>query len=125
MSEDHTFIGSEGNVISGREVVLGAWRGFFDAFPDYRNVWTEVVLRGTAVIALGRSVCAIDPDLDGPVIWTASVRDHQVCMWRVYEDTLVAAAGQRGGSPDQTRYTNRRTCVHRRTLPIVVGSAVA
>ena len=63
------------------------WRGFFDAFPDYRNVWTEVLHSGDAIIALGHSVCATEPELDGPAIWTAIVRDDQVSMWRVREDT--------------------------------------
>ena len=33
MTEDHAFIASEGNVISGGEVVLGAWKGLVDALP--------------------------------------------------------------------------------------------
>jgi ketosteroid isomerase-like protein len=87
MTEDHTFIDSDENLFSGREEVLGAWRGFFNAFPDYRNVWTEVLPSGDAVIAFGHSVCATEPDLDGPAIWTASVRDDRVSTWRVYVDT--------------------------------------
>jgi hypothetical protein len=40
-----------------------------------------------ALVAIGRSVCAIEPELDGPAIWTATVRDNKVAGWRVYEDT--------------------------------------
>jgi ketosteroid isomerase-like protein len=87
MTDDHTFIDSGENVVSGKEAVLGAWRGFFDAFPDYRNVLTEILPSGDAVIALGRSECATEPALDGPAIWAAGVRDNQVCKWRVYDDT--------------------------------------
>jgi hypothetical protein len=61
--------------------------GFFDAFPDYRNVWTDLVRSREALVAIGRSVCAIEPELDGPAIWTATVRDNKVAGWRVYEDT--------------------------------------
>jgi ketosteroid isomerase-like protein len=89
MTDDHTFVDSDDNVFSGREVVLDAWRGFFDAFPDYRNVWTELALTGDAVIALGHSVCANEPELDGPAIWSASVRGKRVSVWRVYEDTAA------------------------------------
>lgn len=87
MTEDHRFIDSDDNVVGGKEEVLGAWRGFFDAFPGYRNVWTEVMTSGDTVIALGHSVCATEPELHGPAIWAAGVRDDQVSMWRVYEDT--------------------------------------
>jgi ketosteroid isomerase-like protein len=87
MTDDHTFIDSDENVFGGKEEVLGAWRGFFDAFGGYRNVWTELLPSGDTVIALGHSVCATEPELDGPAIWTASVRDDRVSIWRVYEDT--------------------------------------
>jgi ketosteroid isomerase-like protein len=61
MTDDHTFIDSDENVFSGKEEVLGVWRGFFEAFPDYRNVWAELLPSGDAVIALGHSVCATEP----------------------------------------------------------------
>ncbi len=38
MTDDHAFIDADGNVFRGRARVLDAWSGFFDAFPDYRNV---------------------------------------------------------------------------------------
>jgi ketosteroid isomerase-like protein len=87
MTQDHTFVDSDGNVISGREAVLNAWKGFFEAFPDYRNVWTSLTVNDGVFIARGHSVCETEPQLDGPAIWTASVRDNEVATWRVYEDT--------------------------------------
>jgi hypothetical protein len=47
-------------------VVLDAWRGFFEAFPDYRNVWVNLKLTGDAVLALGHSICPNEPGLNGP-----------------------------------------------------------
>jgi ketosteroid isomerase-like protein len=98
MTDDHIFIDSDENPLSGKEEVLRAWKGFFTAFPDYRNVWTEVLPSDDTVIALGHSVCASEPALDGPAIWTASVRANRVSAWRVYEDipenrTLLGLAG--------------------------------
>jgi ketosteroid isomerase-like protein len=87
MTDDHTFIDAAGKVFSGKEEVLDAWRGFFQAFPDYRNVWTEVSPSGDTVIALGHSVCPTEPELDGPALWAADVRDGRVSAWRVYENT--------------------------------------
>jgi protein-S-isoprenylcysteine O-methyltransferase Ste14/ketosteroid isomerase-like protein len=92
MTEDHTFIDSDGHVISGRDDVLDAWRGFFEAFPDYRNVWASLTLKGDLLIALGHSLCPIEPRLDGPAIWTAKVRGARVSEWRVYEDTPESRA---------------------------------
>src|SRR5689334_17541337 len=38
MTDDHTFVDTEGGSVAGRRDCLDAWRGFFDSFPDYRNV---------------------------------------------------------------------------------------
>jgi ketosteroid isomerase-like protein len=87
MTDDHALIDSAGRTIAGREEVLGAWRGFFDAYSDYRNIWSEVQPIGGVVIATGRSVCSTEPLLDGPAIWAAKTRGELVSEWRVYEDT--------------------------------------
>jgi hypothetical protein len=67
--------------------VLNGWRGFVDAFPDYRNDWLKLRCVGTVLIVLGRSVCSTEPTLDGPAIWTATTADDKVSEWRVYQDT--------------------------------------
>jgi uncharacterized glyoxalase superfamily protein PhnB/ketosteroid isomerase-like protein len=87
LTADHTFIDSAANVLRGAENVLHAWTGFFEAFPDYRNVWTDLTLNGDLVVAIGHSICATEPQLDGPAIWTAAVRGDMVSTWRVYDDT--------------------------------------
>jgi ketosteroid isomerase-like protein len=87
MTDAHTFIDSDGNVLAGRTQVFEAWKGFFEAFPDYRNNWSKVIPRASTVIAVGRSVCPTEPALDGPAIWTARTAGDKVAEWRVYEDT--------------------------------------
>jgi hypothetical protein len=87
MADGHTFIDSADNVVAGREEVLRVWKGFFDAFPDYRNDWSRVTQVDDTLIAVGRSVCATEPALDGPAIWTAKAVQDKVSEWRVYEDT--------------------------------------
>jgi ketosteroid isomerase-like protein len=87
MTDDHAFVDSGGNVISGMRDALDAWRGFFEAFPDYRNVWTDLTADGDTLIATGHSICATEPELHGPAIWAATVRGDRVSVWRVYEDT--------------------------------------
>jgi ketosteroid isomerase-like protein len=87
MTDDHTFIDSDDNVLAGKDAVLDAWKGFFEAFPDYRNEWSTVKPAGGALIAVGRSVCSTEPALDGPAIWTARTTGDRVSEWRVHEDT--------------------------------------
>ena len=89
MTEDHALIDSAGRAIAGREEVLGAWRGFFDAYSDYRNIWSHVEPVGGVVIATGRSVCTTEPLLDGPAIWAAKTRGERVSEWRIYDDTAA------------------------------------
>ena len=92
MTEDHVFIDSVGGRVDGRQRCLAAWRGFFGAFPDYRNEFTSMVLTSSGMVTVaGRSVCS-DPALDGPGLWTAKIREGRVCEWRVYEDTPEARA---------------------------------
>ena len=45
MTDDHVFTDSANNTISGKERCVEAWRGFFAAFPDYRNHFEHVVSR--------------------------------------------------------------------------------
>jgi endonuclease VIII len=87
MAEGHTFVDTAGTVLTGTEQVLGAWRDFFDAFPDYRNEWVEAIPTRGQLIALGRSVCATAPDLDGRAIWTATITGGKIAEWRVMDDT--------------------------------------
>ena len=87
MADGHTFVDSAGTVLEGTERVVAAWRGFFDAFPDYRNEWAEEIPIRDGLIAVGRSVCATEPALDGPAIWKAKIAGGKVTEWRVLEDT--------------------------------------
>jgi ketosteroid isomerase-like protein len=88
MTDDHEFIDTARNVVAGREAALAAWRGFFAAFPDYRNEWESVTAAAGAVTAVGRSSCPSEAALDGPAIWIARIAgDGRVSQWRVHEDT--------------------------------------
>ncbi|MFE5813907.1 YybH family protein [Streptomyces sp. NPDC056479] len=86
MSDDHAFVDSEGGTVRGKRACVEAWRGFFAAFPDYRNTFTEVTVRDDVVVVSGYSVCS-RPELAGPALWTARVTGTLVGEWRVHEDT--------------------------------------
>jgi SAM-dependent methyltransferase len=85
MDDDHRFIDSAGSTVTGKPACLEAWRGFFDAFPDYRNVFVSVRSQTEGIVdVLGHSECSV-PELDGPARWRAVVADGLVVEWRVFE----------------------------------------
>ena len=57
-------------VLAGKAGVLKARKGFFNAFPNYRNDWSQVLATGGTLIGLG---------------WLG--RRDEVSEWRVYDDT--------------------------------------
>ncbi len=81
MTDDHIFIDNAGDVDKNMKA---GWQRFFKNHPDYRNIFTSVVVRDSAVVMVGYSTCANEPRLNGPSMWTAKVRDGLVSEWRVY-----------------------------------------
>jgi hypothetical protein len=86
MSDDHTLVDTAGSAVTGISACVSAWRGFFAAFPDYRNVFTDLTVRAHTVNVVGRSFCS-EPALSGPALWTVVVREDKVTVWRVHDDT--------------------------------------
>jgi hypothetical protein len=85
MTESHRFIDAAGASVDGRIACREAWRGFFESFPDYRNVFDAVVEVGDGVVAVrGRSECSFVP-LDAAAEWHAVVLDAHVDVWQVSE----------------------------------------
>jgi ketosteroid isomerase-like protein len=85
MNEGHRFVDPSGAAVHGRDACLEAWRGFFDTFPDYRNVFDEIAdLGGGLVVVRGRSECSVAA-LEGPAAWRVVVIDSLVDVWQVSE----------------------------------------
>jgi ketosteroid isomerase-like protein len=82
MTEDHTFINSEGEATKGKNAMKESWKEFFKKYPDYKNIFTSVTTQNNVVIMVGYSTCSYKP-LSGPNIWTAKVRGKRVSEWRV------------------------------------------
>lgn len=87
MTEGHTFIDSQGEVVEGKANMIANWKRFFKAYPDYSNTFERFGRIGNTVILHGYSTCSTEPALEGPAIWRAKVIGGQVSEWRVYEDT--------------------------------------
>jgi ketosteroid isomerase-like protein len=83
MHDEHRFVDSAGTTVDGKPACLDAWRGFFAAFPDYRNIFDQVVSDGGGGVAIrGRSECS-EPALTGPAHWHAIVEHGLLREWRV------------------------------------------
>lgn len=87
MANNHSFIDTAGHTIIGKAACIEAWRSFFDAYPEYRNILEAVSSRGTKVTMVGHSVCPGFSALEGAALWTALATPEGLTEWRVYEDT--------------------------------------
>ncbi|WP_203904025.1 DUF4240 domain-containing protein [Virgisporangium aliadipatigenens] len=82
MTDDHAFVDGAGAVVVGKAECTEVWRGFFAAFPDYRNHFEAVsAVRGVVTVD-GWSECR-EPALAGPARWSAVVRADKVARWQV------------------------------------------
>ncbi|MEX2552042.1 MAG: nuclear transport factor 2 family protein [Actinomycetota bacterium] len=90
MSDDHVFIDTAGGSVTGKRACLEAWRGFFNAYPRYRNSFESVQAKDGVVTIIGHSECPGVPILEGTALWTAMVSGNRVAQWRVHEDTAEA-----------------------------------
>ena len=88
MAADHALVCYGSVDAPGREASLAAWRGFFEAYPGYRNRMAVVVSDGGLVAMAGSSECPREPELEGPALWSARVEDSGLLSeWRVWRDT--------------------------------------
>jgi ketosteroid isomerase-like protein len=94
MTEDHVFIDSLGQSVSGREKVRSGWRGYFVFCPDYWLMHEEVFHSGKLVAVFGAAGGTIAADGKLPpenkwrvsAAWLATVDSGLVKKWRVYAD---------------------------------------
>jgi ketosteroid isomerase-like protein len=106
MTEDHRFVDSLGNAVTGREAMRQGWVGYFGMVPDYRLVMDDWFCEGSFVVMLGTASGTYSPDgsLKPDHHWTtptairAIIRENQVAEWRVYADNEPIRELMRAGS---------------------------
>jgi ketosteroid isomerase-like protein len=94
MTEDHVFIDSLGQSVTGRESMRLGWRGYFAFCPDYWVSHEEIFSNGDLVAVFGAAggTIAADGKLPPvnkwrtPAAWLATVKGGLVRQWRVYAD---------------------------------------
>ena len=98
MTEDHTFIDSLGNAVSGAKTMVEGWRGFFQMFPDYKNNIEGFFQNGNTVMAYGsasgtyhgRKGPVTENYVEMPAAWKVIVEGGKIKEWRVYADWTEA-----------------------------------
>ena len=93
-TEDHRFIDSLGNVVTGREKIQAGWAGYFGMVPDYRLAAEQWLTDGDVVVMFGMASGTYSADgsvrperrWSTPVCCRAVVKGDQLVEWRVYAD---------------------------------------
>jgi uncharacterized protein (TIGR02246 family) len=94
MTEEHRFIDSLGNTVTGNGAMRAGWTGYFRMVPDYTIAIEETYCDGPVAILLGtaqgtyaaRSKSNPENRWATPVAIRAFVEDGRIAEWRVYAD---------------------------------------
>jgi len=86
MTEDHTFIDREENVLTSKEKMIEAWKSFFKAFPDYKNTFNKIESKNNQVFITGFAYWSKENSFD-PAIWSVVIENDLVKEWHLYYDT--------------------------------------
>ena len=96
MTDDHTFIDSQGNEAAGKEKMRAGWIGYFQLFPDYKIEITNMFLDGDAAAAFGFASGTYQGLSDKkenywrlPASWKAIARNGKIHLWQVYADSKI------------------------------------
>lgn len=92
MTEDHVMRILDEPPVSGEATLRNAWRGYFEAFPEYTIYVDRMATEGSRVAILGSTTGSHlglpdEEERQLPVIWTADVRDGKVAAWSILDDT--------------------------------------
>ena len=96
MTDDHTFVDSQGNEVVGKEKMRAGWIGYFHWFPDYKIEITKVFLDGNTVGAFGFASGTFQASADKkesywrlPASWKATIKNGKIHLWQVYADSKI------------------------------------
>jgi SAM-dependent methyltransferase len=88
MTEDYIFIDTANNRIKGKDNnIVQAWQPFFNLYPGYRNIFENIVVRGSTVIMQGYSICSDEILNNIHAIWVVEIIKNKVGSWHIYADT--------------------------------------
>lgn len=94
MTEDHVFVDSLGERLTGRDTMRAGWANYFTFVPDYRIMPDWSARHGNAVAVFGTTEGTYAPDGKirkenywiTPAAFRVMLRGEQIQMWQVYAD---------------------------------------
>ncbi len=110
MTDDHVFIDSLGQSVSGREKMRSGWRGYFVFCPDYWVSHEEIFSSGRRVAVFGAAggTLAVGGKLPAENKWRASaawlaiVEGDLIKQWQIYADNKPVYDILASSKPDRT-----------------------
>lgn len=99
MSEDHQFIDSQDNIMTGKVNLKQAWKAYFAMFPDYKIEINDIVEKGSLICLFGYASGTYKSEQSEnksnywrvPAAWRAIVADNKIKQWQVFADNLIVA----------------------------------
>lgn len=95
MTEDHKFIDSYGNEVSGKDKMRAGWIGYFQWFPDYKVEITDLFIENNIIGAFGFASGSFNKKGNKepgnyfriPAAWKVIIGNNKIELWQVYADT--------------------------------------
>ena len=96
MTDDHTFVDSQGNQVVGKENMRAGWIGYFQWFPDYKIEITNMFIDGDTIAVFGFAGGTFQGMSDKkenywrlPASWKAITKNGKIYWWQVYADSKI------------------------------------
>jgi hypothetical protein len=97
MTNDHLFIDSQDNKMTGKGNMRQAWIGYFDLFPDYKIEINEILKKDSLICILGYAsgtYMNLTNENNSnhwkiPAAWKAIVKNNKIKQWQVYADNII------------------------------------
>ena len=97
MSDDHTFVDSRDNRVSGKENLMQVWKGYFNLFPDYKIEITGMLQKKSLFYLVGYAggtYMNLTNENNSncwriPAAWRVIIKKNKVQYWQVYADNGV------------------------------------
>ena len=96
MTNNHTFVDSQGNQTVGKEIMRTGWIGYLQLFPDYKIEITNMFLEGSTVAVFGFAGGTLQGMKNKkenywrlPAAWKAITKDGKIDLWQVFADSKI------------------------------------
>jgi len=97
MTDDHTFIDSQNNAVTGKAAMKAGWKGYFELFPDYKIEVTDIIESESIIAAFGFADGTFgninnlnkNNHFHIPAAWKAIVENEKIKLWQVYADAKI------------------------------------